>query len=199
MPPEPMSLYATGHLLGSIFLGGIVGNVAAAFLWDGGKCVCKPVLDKIPDLAALFAKGGSNNNHDLLRALRRAECRAVVSLCEQALLNDFQVRTGKRPLVERIHEKWRAWKEPDIKVLFRIRQVFTQTYNALQSVSVEELVRMHGGAVSDVPALIQAGRECFAAENPDQLREIVVGRQVAALDRVVRGVPGSAGLNRPWR
>src|SRR5262245_57550367 len=192
---EPMSLYVTGQLLGSSFLGGIVGNLAASFLWEGGKWVCKPVLDKIPDLTTLFVHGGSQNNHDLLRVLRRAECRVVVALCDQALLDDFDLRTGKGPVVERIRSRWRERQEPEIGALCRIRRVFAQTYKDLQSISAQELVRLYGAAVADVPILVQAGRERFAATSPEQLREKVVGQQVVALDRVVRGIPGRAGLS----
>ncbi|MBI3801866.1 MAG: ATP-binding protein [Deltaproteobacteria bacterium] len=190
-----MALYTTGNLLGSAFLGGVVGNLTASFLWEGGRWVCKPVLDKIPDIAALFVQGGSENNHDLLRALRRAECRVVVSLCDQALLDDFGLRTGRGPLLERMQSRLRERKDPEIRALCRIRRVFAQTYDDLQSMSVDDLVRMYGAEVSEVPTLVKAGSECFAAADPDQLRETVVGQQVAALDRAVRGIPGRARLS----
>ena len=195
MTLDLMTLYTAGHLLGSAFLGGVVGNLAASFLWEGGKWVCKPVLDKIPDIAALFVQGGSQNNHDILRALRRAECRVVVSLCDQALLDDFDLRTGKGPLVERIQSRLRERQEPEVRALCRIRREFAKTYETLQSLSVDDLVRFHGAAVADVPALVHAGSECFAVDDPNELRRRVVSQQVTALDRAVRGIPGRAGLS----
>jgi hypothetical protein len=188
---ELMTFWTEGKLLGSALFGSVMGNILSALAWDTAKQV---TLTQIAALAERFGRGGHNHNHDLLRALRRAECRAVVLLCEQALRAEFQVNMGKRPLAQRIHQWWRARREPDLKVLFRIHAIFRKTHYALRSVSVEELVRMHGGALSDVPALIQAGRECFAAAHPDQLRDLVVTRQVEALDRAVRGVPERAGL-----
>ncbi|MGB8856872.1 MAG: tetratricopeptide repeat protein [Burkholderiales bacterium] len=184
-----------GILLGSTFLGGVVGNLAASFLWEGSKWVCKPVLDKIPDIAKLFAQGGSQSNHDLLRALRRAECRVVVSLCDQTLLDDFGLRTGKGPLAERIKARLSERREPDVEALCRIRRSFARTYDELQTLSVDDLVGIHGAAVKDVPSLVQAGNECFEAADLDALRERVVSRQVAALDRAVRIAPYRSGLS----
>ncbi len=194
MTPELTHLFLDGNLLGSVFLGGVVGNLAASFLWEGSKWVCKPLLDRIPDIAVLFVQVGNQNNHDLLRALRRAECRVVAALCDQALLDDFDLRTGKGPLLERIQSRLQERKNPEIRALCRIRRLFAKAYDDLQSLSVEELARMHGAAVGDVPAFVQAGSECFAVTNPDQLREKVVSQQVAALDYAVRRMPGWSGL-----
>jgi hypothetical protein len=152
--------------------------------------VGKPVLDKVPDLTKLLIRGGSQNNHDLLRALRRAECNAVIGLCAQALREDFDLPT------ESLKDRFRAWllqrKDPESKAVYYICQVFTQQHNDLLLMSVEDLGRLHGAAKeTNVSALITSANECFAATNPDQLREDVVSQQVAAFDSAVRtlGVP----------
>ena len=170
-------------------------NLISSSLWDGGKWVSKPVLDRIPDIAKLFAHGGSQKNHDLLRALRRAECRVVVSLCDQTLFDDFGLRTGQGQLAERITSRLRERNAPDVQALCRIRRAFTRTYDDLRTLSIDEFVGIYGAAVSNVPALIKSGSECFEAADPDVLRELVVSRQVAALDRAVRVAPGLAGLS----
>ena len=181
-------LLTTGVAFGSQFYGGIIGNLVASVLWEGGKWA---VLDKLPNLAILLKQGGSNNNHDLLRALRRAECHTVVSLCDQALREDFGLATES--LKDRLTSWLQQRKDPESKAVYYIRRVFMRQYNELQSLSVEKLVELHGTAVADVHELLKAGRECFATTSPDQLREHVVGRYVETLDTAVRSFLGQAG------
>ncbi len=182
------NLLTYGVAFGSQFYGGIIGNLVASVLWEGGKWV---VLNKLPDLTTLLKQGGSNNNHDLLRALRRAECHTVVSLCDQALREDFGLSTDslKDRLKSWLHER----KDPEGRAVCYIRRVFAQQHSDLQSLSVEKLLQLHGAAVADVPVMIKAGSECFAASSPDQLREYVVRQQVEVLDVAARGILGQAG------
>ena len=188
---DPVTLTFAQQLLSVSSLIGIIGNLTASFLWEGGKWVGKPILDKLPSIAELFARGGSTNNHDLLRALRRAECRAVVALCDQALRDNFGLRIGS--ISDRIESLLRS--DPEVKALSRIRQCFAQTYDDLGSMPIEQLARLHGSSVRDVPALVKTGAECFNVTSAERLRESIVGQQVTALDGVVRLSPAAAGLS----
>jgi hypothetical protein len=189
-----VALWTSGQYLGSVFAGSVVGNLTSSFLWEGGKWVSQPLWDRIPELAALLRSGGRDHNHDLLRILRRAECAVLVSLCDKTLLDDYGLHPGKGPLTERLKARLRLAKDPDLSAIFRIRQAFAQTYKSLESISPSELVRLHGAALTDLPGIVGAGREVFESTNPDELRARVVENQVAALDRIVRGSPGRAGL-----
>ena len=194
-------LWVSGKCLGSAFAGGVLGNLAAAFVWDAGKWVVKPLLDKVPDIAALLHSGGGAGNHDVLRVLRRAECAVVVALCDETLLDDFGVRSGSGSLAARLRARLRERGATTVGELCRIRRAFATTYAALEEgkASVADLVAMHGAALEHVQTLVAAGRECLAASDPDGVRSRVVGGQVDALERAVTklgcdGLP--AGLRR---
>lgn len=185
-------------IFGDTFFGGIVGNLAAAALWEVGRWGFKPILDKIPDIAKLLADGVSQGNHDLLRALRRAECSVLVWLCDEALHDEFDFRGDQTLLTERITLWLREYRTPDLGALCRIRRVFDDMHERLRTTSVNDLVRLQGAIVSEVPLLIKAGSECFSYDDFDQMRDTIVARQVAALDRAVRGIPEHAGLTSPY-
>ena len=96
MPPTASeSIWKNGVFLGSVFFGGVLGNIAAAIMWESGRYLVQPLLEKVPTLADLLARGGTGNNHDLLRALRKAECDAVVAVLDQTLLDDFGIRSTR--------------------------------------------------------------------------------------------------------
>ncbi len=167
---------------------GILGNLIASFLWNTGKWVSKPLLDKLPDLATMLASGGEKQNHDLLRALRRAECRTVVALCDCTLREDFHFNPDSG-WISRLSARWRAGQDLEMQDLVYLRRVFARRYEALALLPTAELLGLHGAAVTDAQALIAAGGECFAVADQDTLREQVVQRQIAALDRTVRTLP----------
>ena len=179
---DPVTL--AGALFSVSSLAGIIGNLVASALWDGGKWVGQ--LDAI---AKLFADD-NRNNHDLLRALRRAECRAVVALCDQVLRVDFDFRVDSWS--DRV-ALWLSWN-PEIKPFRKVRRAYIRTYKLLGSMSIENLARMHGAAVKEVPELIKTASECFHVESAEEARRNFVSQQIAALDKSLRAAPVVVGL-----
>lgn len=68
------------------FLAGIVGNFVAGIGYDLSKSGLRPLGDRI---ASIWNEGAEFKNHDLLRALRYAECQAIVAVCSTCLLEDY--------------------------------------------------------------------------------------------------------------
>jgi hypothetical protein len=91
--PASTYLWSGGALLGSVFLGGIVGSWASsAGAWIS-IAAWKAAASRLRDT---FRGPGGYRNHDLLRALREAEVEALALCCERALtaLRGGRPRTG---------------------------------------------------------------------------------------------------------
>lgn len=170
---------------------GILGNLAASYLWDNRRRVGEQLRYKIPAVAELLASGGSNQNHHVLRALRRAECRALVTLCDQSLRDDFGIRldsaSDQLGLLVRTNT--------DVEILCRIRRTFSRTYDDLGAMSPEQLSDLLGADVREVPALVKASSECFSAQSADELRQRLVDQQIGDLNAILRVAPAKAGLS----
>ena len=196
-----MTWWTDGAILGSLFFGvvghlsssfaGVGSNLAASAIWDGSKFAAKPVVAKI---SSLLAQSASQGNHDLLRALRRAECHALVALCDEALRDDFNFRGDRLQVTERLALWLRKEPSADLAALCCIRRAFSTMQDDLRTASVDDLKGVHGAAIADVPMLVKAGSECFESHDVDAMRERVVAQQMAALDHAVRSDPATVGL-----
>jgi hypothetical protein len=185
-----IAFWGQGQMLGSAFLGGVVGNLSASLLYDSGKWLLDPLLIRMPALAELFANGGTEANHDLLRAVRRAECRAFTFLCDQTLRDDygFVERRGLRRLKDYIRKR----KNPELVTLLRLRRLFYQRYQELPTLAVTELARFEGVKLADVPLMVRAGRETCGAPDYVTLGSTVSNRFLEALDEAIpEGVPNT--------
>ncbi len=191
---SPGEQTALSVLTGFLTSESIIANLASCVIWAVGTWVGKPLLDRIPDFAVLFARAGRLANHDLLRALRRAECQAVVTLCDLTLRDEFGV--SREALKDRLFSWFtnRYHSTPEFRALCHIRRAFSNAYDALEKMPVARLIELHGAAVSDVDALVAAGTECLAASTRDQLREQVVSRQLALLEEQARAILAQAGV-----
>ncbi|MEX3954576.1 hypothetical protein [Trinickia sp. EG282A] len=185
MFPNTSSLWTDGVCLGSQFFGGVIGNLTANLLWEGGKWIAKPVVDRVPELAELLSAGGHDGNHNLLRALRRAECEALVEMVDGAMLDCANLRLGDSRVAEMLKTWVKAHNDEDIATLLRIRRAFQRTGKALHEMSVDELKRMHGMALKDVQGLVRAGSESLSVATAEQMRERVTSEYVTALDRAL--------------
>lgn len=174
-----VQLFSTGSLAG------IIGNLVASGLWDGGKWVRQ--LDAI---ANLFAEN-NGENHDLLRALRRAECQAMVLICDRLLRDDYGLRADSLP--DRLEIRLR--NDPEINTLYRIRRAYDRTYKELGSLSIDGLARMHGAAVANIPELIRSASECFKVASADEARKNIVDQQIAFFDQALRDTPIGGSLS----
>lgn len=196
MPDQQVAktLWASGECLGSVFLGGILGNLAASLAWETGKYAAKPLLDKVPELAELLRQGGQDRNHDLLRSLRRAECAALVETLNVCILQHSGLQMDSRNIPTLLKARWRSRVDPTLDVLCRARRAFSRLHSDLETMSLERLVLLNGGGLSGLPTLVESGSECFATDDVWSLREKVVNDYVDWLSDAVTAPARFTGI-----
>jgi tetratricopeptide (TPR) repeat protein len=182
------SLWKSGVCLGSAFFGGVLGNLAANVVWEVGKFALQPLLEKVPSLGELLSNGGAEKNHDLLRALRRSECSALVAVIDQTLLDDYGLRSGKGPLVERLKARWKERREPELALLCQLRRHFQAEASQVMRMPLADLaqIKVKGTNLLDVADVVSTGTEIMRAESADELRERSVGIYLKALEQSIR-------------
>jgi PAS domain-containing protein len=180
-PGMMRDLLVNGSLLGSQFLGGVIGNLVASAMWEGGGWALSSLKDRLPHLATTLASGGRDGQHHLLRVLQRAENRVMVTLCDQILLDDFGLREGRGSLSERIRFHLLERRADPVSRLCEIRAFYLKKYDALIEISDDQLTDLQLNAVTNIQAIIDAGVVCFSMENANALRRHVEDQQVAAL------------------
>gem|GEM_PF-3217516 len=182
------SLWKDGVCLGSAFFGGVLGNIAAGFLWEVGKFALRPLLEKVPSIGELLSQGGANKNHDLLRALRCSECHALIAIIDQTLLDDYGLRSGQGSLVERLSTRLKARREPDLALLCELRRQFRTTAAEAMKLPIDDLAQVKVKSVSllDVAAVISTGSEILQADSADDLRERSLTTYLKALERSIQ-------------
>jgi hypothetical protein len=190
------ALWHDSRCLGSPFFGGVLGNLAANLVWEAGKWVARPVINRVPELAELLSRGGQDGNHHLLRALRHAECEALVEMIDCAMLESAGLRLGQGQVAEMLRIWVKAHRDEDIGTLLRIRRAFHRAAKALSQMSPAELVRLNGAALSDVPGLVRAGSESLSASTADEMRERVTADYVQALDTALARPARFGALSR---
>ena len=194
-PAGPPTLWTNSVCLGSSLLGGIIGNLAASLAWEGTKWVAKPLLDKIPEITELLSSGGYGQNHDLLRALRRAECAAMAEIIDVCIIAHSGIEINTRSIREFLRARVQSRDDATLDTLCRLRRTFRRVFAELKDMSAKDLVRLNGGALQDVPGLVQAGAECFSSDDQAELRGKVVNDFVAALTTAVTGPARFAALD----
>lgn len=182
---EPVTIL--GGFLTQLFsagsLAGVIGNLVASHIWEGKW------VDQFDAIARLFAQD-NRNNHDLLRALRRAECQAMVLICDRLLRDDYGLRADFLP------DQFEIWlrRDPELNTLCQIRRAYDRTYKDLASMSVDYLARMHGATVANIPELIKSASECFKVTSAEDARKNLVDQQISFVDQALRVPPEVASL-----
>ncbi|MBI5834215.1 MAG: hypothetical protein HZB16_18120 [Armatimonadetes bacterium] len=142
------TLWATGSCAGSLFLGGIVGNLTASLLERAAAKMLGPTLHRLRE--TLFAKGCLANS-DLLRAVRLAECDAMVACCERCLIEDYgHRRPVLAPLVVRPQRAVRV--DP---ALGRVLPVRAQLPPTVAGVELSAAERRHATRCGPMPHDLQ--------------------------------------------
>ncbi|MFT3859183.1 MAG: hypothetical protein QM742_17345 [Aquabacterium sp.] len=190
---DTKTLWGDSVFLGSALLGGVIGNLWASAIGVGAGWFGNLLLQKVPELAQMLSQGGQGSSHALLRAFRRAEAAALCTLVEECLAHILTVQGRQEPW----RYRWQMWREgrrrPDVNTLLKLRTAFRSLHKRLANMPTDDLVRMHGAALQDVPGLVRSGMECFACDSVEALARRVVNLHIAVLDDVVRG-PGRFAL-----
>jgi hypothetical protein len=148
------------------FLAGIVGNFVADMGYDLSKAGLRPLGDRI---ANIFGEGGEFRNHDLLRALRYAECQAVVAVCSTCLLEDYDTSPSlTRAFVEGpiLHIA-----NTEVRQIAAIRRQYDRLSRKAVEMAQAELESQMASQLKDVEKLVGSAREICNAETVDELRE----------------------------
>jgi hypothetical protein len=174
------ALWTKGELRGSVLMGGVIGNwLASLGQWSGGQG--REMLRRLTtdDLETLL------HNHDLLRASRVAECRAMQAVCVRCLDQDYGQVV---PLLKtHVSEKlWQRFTDPEIKAVIWWMKQFDAEAERAAKMSAPEWQKEVRLSLTDVPALLRASSEIGACENFDDLKERVTRAWVASLDSFAR-------------
>ena len=174
-------------VLAVLFLGGILGNITASCFWDVGKFAFRPLLEKAPSIGELLSQGGTNKNHDLLRAMRRSECLAVCAILDQTLLDDYGLRSGQGPLLSRVSARLKERSEPDFALLCELRRQFRSRAAEVMGLPLEDLAKtkVKGIDLLDVAEVISTGSEILQAQGPTELCERSVNTYLKALENSI--------------
>jgi hypothetical protein len=148
------------------FLAGIVGNFVAGIGYDLGKSGLRPLGDRI---AGIWNEGEEFKNHDLLRALRYAECQAIVAVCSTCLLEDYKTHpTLVRAFVE---GPLPYLANPEVRQIARIRREHDRLSRKALEMNQAELETQMAAQLSDVGRLVSSAREICNVQTADELRE----------------------------
>ncbi len=164
--PDPNLLTGLLSELGTAsFLAGIVGNFVADIGYDLSKAGLRPLGDRI---ATIFSEGGELKNHDLLRALRYAECQAVVAVCSTCLLEDYETSAS----IARAFVKGPMPRlaNPEVRQIAAIRRQYDKLSSKALEMDQAELESQMAAQLKDVEKLISSAREICNAETVDELR-----------------------------
>lgn len=154
------------QIYSSEFLVGIVQEFVGAIGYDLGKSGLRPLGDRI---ASIWREGGEFKNHDLLRALRYAECQAVVAVCSTCLLEDYKTYpTLARAFVE---GPMPYLANPEVRQIARIRREYHRLSRKVLGMSQAEIESQMAAQLSDVGRLVSSAREICNVQTADELRE----------------------------
>ncbi|MEJ8845285.1 ATP-binding protein [Variovorax rhizosphaerae] len=193
-------LWSSATCFGSAFLGGVIGNLAASLLWETGKWVgkrsAKALLDKVPELSEILSGGGQRPNHDLLRALRRAECAAMSEIIDRCILAHAGIELSEGKIKAFLQLRTQSLRDPTLDSLCTLRRMFRGLHRRLREMPNDELERLNGGATNDLPGIVRSASECFAADDVETLRRTVVDNFVTTLESAVMGPGRFSGLSK---
>lgn len=180
------ALWRNGTSLGSAWFGGIIGNIAASVIWEAGRLGVQSLALSRSELLELSR---CHQNHSLLRALRRAECEAMVAVCELYLAEDLQANHHILADVWSVQALLRGLLNSEIRDVRALRRRFRKEYRSV-GVLAPEMIRpavAEGTQAED--ALVTLGGELLAAGSLDQLREKTIRAYRAELWQPARRRP----------
>jgi len=150
------------------FLAGLACNFVSDVGYDLGKSGLNSLGDRI---AALWRAGGEFKNHDLLRALRFAECQAMVAVCSTCLLEDYGAYPSLFHAFIEGPDPWSNLTDPEVRRIAAIRGAYLRQANQVFSSSQAELEAELVGQLADVEDLVASTREIVQSQDADELRQ----------------------------
>jgi uncharacterized coiled-coil protein SlyX len=155
--------FVAGKILTADFLGGIIGNLLASAGYDLGKAGLNNLGSRLREL---WQENGQFKNHDLLRALRFAECQAMVGVCEICLVEDYE----SHPNLIRAFVMWPDalpfLLNPEIRLIAKIRRDFHALAQETLNLSPAELEAQAAAKLTDIEPLVKVGRELGSRRQP---------------------------------
>lgn len=147
---------------GSLFDSALLGAIAASTLATLGLDASKKSLAVLREHVST-AWHDPASNHDLMRALRLAECDAAIMVCELTLRQDYGIASIR---LRSFLDSTRAWNnftktigDREAATLLSLRRALLQHRGMVTDASPEQLDQLVGAALADVRQLARAGLE----------------------------------------
>ena len=150
------------------FLAGLSLELIGGVSHDLGKLGYGKLGDR---LMRLWSVGGGFKNHDLLRALRYAECEAMVAVCSTCLLEDYGAEPSLLHAFVNGPDPWPHLTEPDIRQIAAIRSLYRKLADCVLHMDLAELASQTAAQLSDVESLVHSTREIAPHQSASALRE----------------------------
>jgi tetratricopeptide (TPR) repeat protein len=154
------------------FLQGIVVELVGSFGYEFGKARLNQLGSKLREI---WRSGAGFKNHDLLKALRFAECQAMVAVCELCLVEDYE--SYPNPMQALVRGPDLSFiTDPEVRLVATIRRDYLTLARRVADLSPQELEAQMAAQLADVKPLVRAGQEMGGRELQQELRRRVSER-----------------------
>jgi hypothetical protein len=201
-PVAGFALLSEGKLLGSVFLGGILGNLLASAGYDLGKVLFQRIRERFN---TIWQAGTLPDHAHLIRVGACSQYDAVAALCEVTLIEDHHQRLSVTRFVveslnrdpKEVFKDLRQASDAEVKLLHRIRDCCRARSSMLNNlVNPDELQKTATSLMPDFSAILQAAGELAQTRGFGDLREHVTTDFIAALESDLGGVELPNGLRQ---
>ncbi len=163
------ALLAPGTCLGGTALGTVIGGM----LGNAGYDLSQSGLGKVyQSLRDLLQSGSQHGNHDLLRALRYAECLSLAQVADATLRDDFHARPNLSEKLRAGLIEWKWFQGSNIdgaRLLLDLRNLWLSQAANVHELTAKELEQRAVAQQSDVPELLRAAAEVSSTVTPESL------------------------------
>ena len=164
-------LWVNGQVLQSAWFAGFIGNLLASGVYDAAKAGAKQLS---VNRRVIWRDAADLKNPELLRALRLAECDAIIAVCETCLLEDYDVDPSTlRMLIS--PSKWRGlsakFNNSEVDAVLLLRSLLLAAYHDVLKRKPRDLEQELSIAVEKVGELAQREPINITISSIDLLKE----------------------------
>ncbi len=157
-----------GYLASKDFLAGMVVEFLGGLGYDLTKSGTGSFSDR---LARLWSAGSGFKNHDLMRALRYAECEAMVAVCSTCLLEDYGTERSLLHAFVNGPDPWPHLTDPEVRQIAAIRSLYRKLADRVPHMDLAELASQTAAQLDDVESLVRSTREIVPRQSAGALRD----------------------------
>jgi hypothetical protein len=170
MPLEGLTILAGKFFAEQVYTAQFLQGILVEFVGSFGYEFSKARLIHLGSkLREVWQSGNGFKNHDLLKALRFAECQAMVAVCEVTLVEDYA--SYPNPMQALVYGPDLSFiTDPEVRMVARIRREYLALAQRSAALSPQELESQMAAQVSDIKPLSKAGREIGGRELQHEMR-----------------------------